>query len=153
MAERSGVIVRPTAYVLAAALAPARIWQDARQPPTASVNLSARNPLDDHLPDQVASLLVALGVRLSIDDHGAGCTSLGQLKSLPVAELKVDRASIMTMVEDTRDALIVRSVVDLGHNLGSTIATEEVENLDRWRAARGQIPAQSSSARSGRRST
>jgi diguanylate cyclase len=71
--------------------------------------------------------LSTLGVRISIDDFGAGYTSLGQLKNLPVSELKVDRSFVMAMIEDNSDALIVHSVVDLGHNLGLTIVAEGVE--------------------------
>ena len=71
--------------------------------------------------------LAALGVRLSIDDFGAGYTSLGQLKNLPITELKIDKSFVMTMVEDRSSALIVHSVVDLGHNLGLTLVAEGVE--------------------------
>ena len=126
-----------------------------------SVNLSARNLLDEHLPGQVAELLAAhgvpaellelevtesalmteparaqrlleqlsaLGVRISIDDFGAGYTSLGQLKTLPVDELKIDKSFVMTMTTDRSNSLIVHSVVDLGHNLGLTIVAEGVED-------------------------
>jgi EAL domain-containing protein (putative c-di-GMP-specific phosphodiesterase class I) len=75
------------------------------------------------LLEQVA----ALGVRLSIDDFGVGYSSLGQLKTLPVSELKIDRSFVMTMMEDRSNALIVQSVVDLGHHLGLTIVAEGVE--------------------------
>jgi diguanylate cyclase (GGDEF)-like protein len=71
--------------------------------------------------------LAALGVRLSIDDFGAGYTSLGQLKDLPVTALKIDKSFIMNMRNDPSDALIVQSIVDLGHNLGLTIVAEGVE--------------------------
>jgi len=72
--------------------------------------------------------LSALGIRISIDDFGAGYTSLGQLKNLPVNELKIDRSFVMTMIEDPGNALIVRSVIELGHNLGFTLVAEGVEN-------------------------
>jgi len=71
--------------------------------------------------------LARLGVAISVDDFGAGYTSLGQLKDLPVSELKVDRSFVTTMTEDRSNALIVHSVVDLGHNLGLTIVAEGVE--------------------------
>jgi EAL domain-containing protein (putative c-di-GMP-specific phosphodiesterase class I) len=76
---------------------------------------------------RVLERLAALGVGLSIDDFGAGYTSLGQLKTLPVTELKIDRSFVMPMMEDISSALIVHSVVDLGHNLGLTIVAEGVE--------------------------
>jgi EAL domain-containing protein (putative c-di-GMP-specific phosphodiesterase class I) len=72
--------------------------------------------------------LAKLGVRISVDDFGAGYTSLGQLKTLPVSELKIDRSFVMTMMADRSDALIVHSIVDLGHNLGLTIVAEGVES-------------------------
>jgi len=68
-----------------------------------------------------------LGVRIAIDDFGAGYTSLAQLKALPVTELKVDRSFVATMDSDSRNAMIVQSVVDLGHNLGLTAVAEGVE--------------------------
>ena len=68
-----------------------------------------------------------LGVTLSIDDFGAGYTSLSQLKTLPIDELKIDRSFVMTMTSDARDALIVHSVIELGQNLGLNIVAEGVE--------------------------
>lgn len=82
-------------------------------------------------PGRAQHLLQALsmlGIRLSIDDFGAGYTSLGQLKNLPFAELKIDKSFIINMREDPSDALIVQSIVDLGHNLGLTIVAEGVES-------------------------
>jgi EAL domain-containing protein (putative c-di-GMP-specific phosphodiesterase class I) len=72
--------------------------------------------------------LASLGVSLSIDDFGSGYTSLGQLKDLPVSELKIDRSFVTAMSEHRNDGLIVQSVVELGHNLGLTIVAEGVEN-------------------------
>jgi diguanylate cyclase len=81
-------------------------------------------------PDRAQRLLGAidaLGVRLSIDDFGAGYTSIGELKNLPFTELKIDKSFIMNMGNDPSDALIVQSIVDLGHNLALTIVAEGVE--------------------------
>ena len=72
--------------------------------------------------------LSALGIRIAIDDFGAGYTSLGQLRTLPVSELKIDRSFVMSMDTDSGSAVIVQSVVDLGHNLGLTIIAEGVES-------------------------
>jgi diguanylate cyclase (GGDEF)-like protein len=79
---------------------------------------------------EVLEQLSALGVRLSLDDFGAGFTSLSQLKALPVNEIKIDRSFVMTMNEDHRDSLIVQSVIALGHNLGLTLVAEGVETED-----------------------
>jgi diguanylate cyclase len=81
-------------------------------------------------PERARRLLTRLhqlGIRIAIDDFGAGYTSLAQLKTLPVTELKVDRSFVLTMDTDPANALIVRSVVDLGHNLGLTAVAEGVE--------------------------
>jgi len=72
--------------------------------------------------------LSAIGVGISIDDFGAGYTSLGQLRTLPVDELKIDRSFVATMAHDRNNALIVRSVIDLGHNLKLSIVAEGVED-------------------------
>jgi diguanylate cyclase (GGDEF)-like protein len=67
------------------------------------------------------------GVRVSIDDFGAGQTSLAYLASLPVAELKIDKGFVMAMSADTKNAAIVRSIIELGHSLGLTVTAEGVE--------------------------
>jgi diguanylate cyclase (GGDEF)-like protein len=81
-------------------------------------------------PDRAASTLgrlAAYGVRVSIDDFGAGQTSLGYLASLPVTELKIDRAFVSAMDTNPRNAAIVRSVIELGHNLDFVVTAEGVE--------------------------
>jgi EAL domain-containing protein (putative c-di-GMP-specific phosphodiesterase class I) len=67
------------------------------------------------------------GVRVSIDDFGAGQTSLAYLASLPVTELKIDKGFVMAMTSDSRNAAIVRSTIELGHSLGLTVTAEGVE--------------------------
>jgi EAL domain-containing protein (putative c-di-GMP-specific phosphodiesterase class I) len=82
-------------------------------------------------PDRARRILARLaecGIALSIDDFGAGYTSLAQLKDLPVHQLKIDRSFVAPMAADPGNALIVRSVVELGHNLGLTTVAEGVED-------------------------
>jgi EAL domain-containing protein (putative c-di-GMP-specific phosphodiesterase class I) len=78
-----------------------------------------------------------VGVSLSIDDFGTGYSSLSYLRRLPVAELKIDQSFVANVLLDEQDEVIVRSTIDLGHNLGLVVVAEGVENnevLERLRA-------------------
>jgi diguanylate cyclase (GGDEF)-like protein len=81
------------------------------------------------LPRARAALeeLRAMGVMIAIDDFGTGYSSLSQLQQLPVDEIKIDRSFVTGMETDRQDAVLVRSIIDLGRNLGLRVTAEGVE--------------------------
>ncbi len=85
---------------------------------------------------KVLDRLAELGVRLSIDDYGTGHSSLSYIMRLPVQELKIDRSFISRMAADEEISTIVRSTIDLGHNLGLKVVAEGVEDLSVWNILR-----------------
>jgi len=108
-------------------------------------NLDAIADIGDHLQFEITENLFLsdydrlcetlgrirqLGITLSIDDFGTGYSSLARLKKLPVCELKIDRSFIMDMESCVDDEVIVRSTIELAHNLGMTVVAEGVETED-----------------------
>lgn len=86
----------------------------------------------DH-PDTALELIgayAAAGVPISIDDYGSGLSSLAYLKQIAAQELKIDKAFVLTLAEGRREALIVKSTVDLAHALGLKVVAEGVENAE-----------------------
>lgn len=71
--------------------------------------------------------LAAFGVKLSIDDYGAGQASLTYVKSLPVHEIKIDQSFIRSLNDSPKDVAIVRSTIELGHALGFSVVAEGIE--------------------------
>ncbi len=74
--------------------------------------------------------LNSLGIKLFIDDFGTGYSSLAYLRSLPVQALKIDASFVKDMENDKSAEGIVRTIVDLGHNLGLEVVAEGVENRE-----------------------
>ena len=74
--------------------------------------------------------LSRMGVLLSIDDFGTGYTSLASIKRLPINEIKIDKSFVTNMLTDKKNAMIVRTVIELGHNFGLTVVAEGVETKE-----------------------
>ena len=85
---------------------------------------------------EVLARLFELGVKLSIDDFGTGYTSLAQLKTIPIEELKIDRSFVATMTSDIGNAHIVEGIVALAHKLGLATVAEGVEDEETFNALR-----------------
>jgi EAL domain-containing protein (putative c-di-GMP-specific phosphodiesterase class I) len=86
------------------------------------------NALIDAEGPVILELLHAMGERVAIDDFGTGHSSLVYLQRLPIDEIKVDRSFVVNLATVSGDAVIVRSTIDLAHNLGLTVVAEGVED-------------------------
>ncbi|MGH2735950.1 MAG: putative bifunctional diguanylate cyclase/phosphodiesterase, partial [Actinomycetota bacterium] len=83
---------------------------------------------DPQRASAILSRLDAMGVQLSIDDFGTGYSSFAYLRDLPISEIKIDRSFVFSMTNEESDALIVRSIIDLGRNLQLRVVAEGVED-------------------------
>ena len=77
---------------------------------------------------RVLRRLHGIGANLAIDDFGTGYSSLAQLKRLPVDELKIDKSFVVRLARGSDDDVIVRSTIELGHNMGLRVIAEGVES-------------------------
>jgi EAL domain-containing protein (putative c-di-GMP-specific phosphodiesterase class I) len=158
LAEQTGLIGPLTEWVLRAAVRQAYVWQRRYPDMRVAINLSMRNLQDPTLANTIAELLEQwpahldveitesalmadperalatlsalsdVGVRIAIDDFGTGYSSLAYLKRLPVDVLKIDRSFVRDLHTHTNDRIIVRSTIDLAHNLGLRVVAEGVED-------------------------
>lgn len=83
---------------------------------------------DPHRARRTLMRLRESGFAISIDDFGAGQTSLSQLVDMPLDELKIDRTFVGDMLENSRSAAVVHAVIQLGHSLGISVTAEGVES-------------------------
>lgn len=81
---------------------------------------------------QVLAELDTLGARISIDDYGTGYSSLSYFRKLPLDDLKIDKSFVMGMGRNHEDATIVRSTIQMGHELGLRVVAEGVEDIQTW---------------------
>jgi len=170
LAENTGLIKPIVGWVLRRALRQCAEWEAAGHSIPIAVNCSARNLLQEDLPEVIAAALAAsglpadrvtleitetvliedprralevatelarLGIRLSIDDFGTGYSSLDYLRRLPAREIKIDKSFVVAMDRDEGSAVIVRSIVDLAHNLGLEAVAEGVESVAVWKLLQG----------------
>lgn len=70
----------------------------------------------------------SMGIALAVDDYGTGFSSLAYLKKLPVDIIKIDKSFVLSMDTDEDDAIIVKSTIELAHNLGFKVVAEGVES-------------------------
>lgn len=70
------------------------------------------------------------GISISIDDYGAGLSSLSYLKQIPANELKIDKSFILNLAEGSSDMLLIKSTIDLAHALGMSVVAEGVETAE-----------------------
>jgi EAL domain-containing protein (putative c-di-GMP-specific phosphodiesterase class I)/GGDEF domain-containing protein len=160
VAERTGLIIPLTLWVLQQALDLCRQWREMGLDLSVAVNLTMWNLETQELPEQITGLLRdagvpaknleleitesaimsdpervirtlkqirELGVQFAIDDFGTGYSSFAYLKKLPVECIKIDKSFILNVEADRDNALIVRSIIDLGHNLRLKVVAEGVE--------------------------
>jgi diguanylate cyclase len=161
LAEKTGLIMPLTLWVLNEALRQCNIWNQENVPLSVAVNLSPWNLQSSALPDQIRGLLDSsgvppsqleleltesaimanprqaaeilrvmkqMGLGLAVDDFGTGYSSLAHLNSLPIDAIKIDKSFVIRMATETQDAVIVRSMIHLAHNLGLKVVAEGVEN-------------------------
>jgi diguanylate cyclase (GGDEF)-like protein len=160
-AEQSGTICALTRHVIAEAVRECRSWESGGHVLQVSVNLSARDLLDEYLPYHVMQILKEqglaaerltlevtensimedlrralsvleclrdIGVRIAMDDFGTGHSSLAQLRNIPLHELKIDKSFVMTLCDDDHNDAIVRTTVELAHNMKLSVVAEGVED-------------------------
>ncbi len=108
---------------------------DARGTPTASLGIEVTEAVlmsaaahGDHNLEK----LNELGLAISIDNFGVGYSSLSYLKKMPIQSIKIDKSFVSGMENNESDATIVRSTIELGHNLGLQVVAEGVESSDVW---------------------
>lgn len=97
---------------------------------TRKITLEVTESLFINDQNQVLPLLISLrkkGLSISLDDFGTGYSSLSALRMLPIDELKIDRSFVANIVDVEDDANVVKSIIDMGHNMKMTLVAEGVE--------------------------
>jgi len=160
VAERTGLIIPLTLWVLQRSLLQCRRWNEMGLDLSVAVNLTMWNLEAQELPEQIEALLRdtgvspkhleleitetsimndpqrvirtlnqirQLGARFAIDDFGTGYSSFTYLTKLPVSCIKIDKSFVQNIEGDRDNSVVVKSIIDLGHNLGLNVVAEGVE--------------------------
>lgn len=157
MAEETGHIRPLTEWVVRQAISDQKVLADAGHDLMMAINISGRLLSDQSFADfalneavtsgarlcfeitetavidnpEIALAIIdrfaAAGIAVSIDDYGSGLSSLAYLKRIKADELKIDKSFILTLDHSSRDALLVKSTIDLAHSLGMKVTAEGVE--------------------------
>ena len=121
--------------------------QDSQFPDEIAILLKAHDVAPSHIELEVTETAImseplmaiknikrlsGMGLQIAIDDFGTGYSSMAYLRKLLVAKIKIDKSFVMEMDKNENDQIIVRSTVDLGHNLGLTVVAEGVESQVIW---------------------
>ena len=163
VAERTGLIIPLTLWVLQQSLIQCRQWNEMGLDISVAVNLTMWNLEAQELPEQIEALLHdtgvspnhleleitetsimndpqrvirtlnqvrQLGAHFAIDDFGTGYSSFTYLTKLPVACIKIDKSFVQTIETDRDNSVVVKSIIDLGHNLGLNVVAEGVETAN-----------------------
>jgi EAL domain-containing protein (putative c-di-GMP-specific phosphodiesterase class I) len=157
MAEETGHVRNLTEWVLARAIAEQAVMRAAGHDLPVSVNVSGRLLGDPSFADKALTMIADAkasicfeitetavidnaelafatiarcgdaGIGIAIDDYGAGLSSLSYLKQIRAQELKIDKAFVLSAADSGRDALLIKSTIDLAHSLGMKVTAEGVE--------------------------
>jgi len=163
VAERTGLIIPLTLWVLQQSLMQCRQWNEMGLNISVAVNLTMWNLEAQELPEQIGALLHdtrvspknleleitetsimndpqrvirtlnqirQLGAHFAIDDFGTGYSSFTYLTKLPVSCIKIDKSFVQTIETDRDNSVVVKSIIDLGHNLGLNVVAEGVETAN-----------------------
>lgn len=163
VAERTGLIIPLTLWVLQQSLMQCRQWNEMGLNISVAVNLTMWNLEAQELPEQIEALLHdtrvspknleleitetsimndpqrvirtlnqirKLGAHFAIDDFGTGYSSFTYLTKLPVSCIKIDKSFVQTIETDRDNSVVVKSIIDLGHNLGLNVVAEGVETAN-----------------------
>jgi EAL domain-containing protein (putative c-di-GMP-specific phosphodiesterase class I)/GGDEF domain-containing protein len=158
MAEETGHIRPLTEWAIRRAIADQKALAAAGHALTVSVNISGRLLSDESFADfalaevtasradlcfeitetavmdnpemalRIVDRFAGAGIAVSLDDYGAGLSSLTYLKQIRADELKIDKSFVLGLGQSTRDALLVKSTIDLAHSLGLKVTAEGVES-------------------------